>query len=539
MGQRTRNPSPQLPPRVYTPSQTGQRFHDSTAFYRFLVGPWRSGKTVTLFMDFLAKSKSQAPAPDGFRYTRWGVVRNTYPELKSTTIHTFLDWCPEGQYGVMKWEIPITFHMRFEDVRAEWVFMALDRAEDISKLLSLEWTGALLNELREIPKSLLDALGGRVGQYPNKHMGWPTWEGIIGDTNPPAVDHWFPQWERKIEALREHNTDLVRELKLFNSPLTGYSGTLEGDLLYAAAEEEEDEDPADYAFFHQPSGLAPDAENLENLKGGRKFYERLARGKSPEFNAAYVHGKYPNVATGRTVYHEFQEYRWFDTHVPGQPPVKIPWHVAAEQIPVIPGTTLFLPFDYGLTPCCLVCQLSHDGQLQVLRHLQAWNSGMRQFLRSDVIPTLQNQYQGHPLVLCGEPSGETRAATDEKTGNEIIWEELHQPVESAYTNEFTARRDAVGERLLDAPAGKPRLLFDPVGCPILLRGFRKDYRLRRIKVEGKEIYTDEVMDDPCTHGHDALQALCLVLKRRTKLDRQRALFPTNKLPPVADENVGY
>ena len=49
-------------------------------------------------------------------------------------------------------------------------------------------------------------------------------------------------------------------------------------------------EPDDYAkVFHQPSGLADNAENLVNLTPG--YYERLALGKSPEWIKVYIKGR--------------------------------------------------------------------------------------------------------------------------------------------------------------------------------------------------------------------------------------------------------
>ena len=39
------------------------------------------------------------------------------------------------------------------------------------KLLSLELTGAWINEAREVPKAILEGLTGRVGRYPKKEGG--------------------------------------------------------------------------------------------------------------------------------------------------------------------------------------------------------------------------------------------------------------------------------------------------------------------------------------------------------------------------------
>jgi hypothetical protein len=51
-------------------------------------------------------------------------------------------------------------------VHIEWLFRALDRPNDVKKLLSLELTGGWINECREMPRSVVDMLQGRVGRYP-------------------------------------------------------------------------------------------------------------------------------------------------------------------------------------------------------------------------------------------------------------------------------------------------------------------------------------------------------------------------------------
>ena len=73
----------------------------------------------------------------------------------------------------------------FNDTRFEVLFRALDRPADVKKLLSLELTGAWVNEAREVPKAIIDGLQGRVGRYPSMREGGCTWSGLMMDTNPP------------------------------------------------------------------------------------------------------------------------------------------------------------------------------------------------------------------------------------------------------------------------------------------------------------------------------------------------------------------
>ena len=69
--------------------------------------------------------------------------------------------------------------------------MALDKQEDVKKLLSLELTGVWLNEARELPKSIVDACTMRVGRFPSMRDGGPSWFGVIMDTNAPDETHWW------------------------------------------------------------------------------------------------------------------------------------------------------------------------------------------------------------------------------------------------------------------------------------------------------------------------------------------------------------
>jgi len=182
----------------YNAEPTAALFHKDNSFVRGIVGPLGSGKSCACCLEVLQRSLKQTPAPDGFRYSRWAVIRNSYPELKSTTIKTWQDWIPEDICQI-KWDAPITAKMRLSDIGdgtgidMEIVFLALDRPQDVKKLLSLELTGAWINEAKEIDQGVLSMLTGRVGRYPSKIKmdGQKYWSGIIMDTNPMDEDHWY------------------------------------------------------------------------------------------------------------------------------------------------------------------------------------------------------------------------------------------------------------------------------------------------------------------------------------------------------------
>ncbi len=71
----------------------------------------------------------------------------------------------------------MTHHIQVDDVDMEVLFRALDRPDDAKKVLSLELTGAWVNEAREVPKGIIDALGDRTGRYP---LPAPRWLHLAG-----------------------------------------------------------------------------------------------------------------------------------------------------------------------------------------------------------------------------------------------------------------------------------------------------------------------------------------------------------------------
>ncbi len=294
------------------------RFMASKAHVRGLMGPYRSGKSSGCCMFIFDKCRTQRPQRDGIRRSKWAIVRNTYPELLSTALQTWLKWFPEEHFGDLVRSIPITYFLKFEDVWAEIIFLALDQPGDVKKLQSLELTAAWVNEAREVPKIIIDHLQGRVGQYPSKDNGGTNWSGMIMDTNPPDEDHWWP----KMFGDAPPDEQIEEVFSLDDNP-------------------EIAADPNDFELFKQPSGLSPEAENIENINDGRLYYLRLARNKDRGFANVYVHGQYGSSTGEMVVYPQFRENI----------------HVSKEPLKFDPRLPLYLGWDFGLC---------YDDQTEVL-----------------------------------------------------------------------------------------------------------------------------------------------------------------------------
>ena len=297
----------------------------------------------------------QEAGPDGLRRSRWAVVRNTYPELKTTTIKTWHQWVPR-EIGRWQDEGPPTHFLRADGLDLEVMFLALDRPEDVRKLLSLELTGAWINEAREVPRAILDGLTGRVGRYPSAMQGGASWFGIILDTNSPDTDHW---WYR-----------LAEEVK-----------------------------PEGYEFFAQPSGDSPEAENLSNLPQG--YYARAKAGKDEAWVKVYVRGEYGFVQDGKPVYPEYRD------------------SVHCRDVAPIPKTPILVGLDFGLTPAAVFGQRAANGQLRWLSELVTEDMGTKRFAEL-LGAEMRSRYQGFAFDVHGDPSGDNRAQTDETTPFQIL-----------------------------------------------------------------------------------------------------------------------
>jgi len=449
----------QLPESIsirYKAPPTIARFMASRALYRGLMGPVGSGKSSACSVELMAKAFAQAPDAEGRRRTRFAVVRNTYRELKDTTLRTWLSWFPEDDFGPFSHtDMAHRVCLPQPDgttLDTEVLFRALDRPQDARKLLSLELTGAWVNEARELPLTLVEALGDRVERFPSDREGGCSWAGVILDTNPPDTDHW---WHRLAEEAR----------------------------------------PDGWEFFCQPGGLMerggvfipnPRAENLDHLP--RDFYLRRMAGKSARHVRVYYCGRYGFVQDGLPVYPEFDE----------------PRHVASAPLDAVDGLPLYIGLDFGLTPAAALAQRLPNGRWLLLDELVSQSMGMVRFagLLNDL---LRSRYGGLAPEIWGDPAGMARAQTDERTPYDIL-RASGLYARPTNTNDPLLRREAVAAALDRDIEGQPGLVLSP-RCRTLIAGMAGVWRFRRLAVSGEDRYTDAPEKSRFSHVCEAAQYL--------------------------------
>lgn len=485
----------------YPPGPVGAAFLRDDAFVAGIKGPIGSGKSVTCVMKLLRIAMTQPKSPvDGKRYSRLAIIRNTYPELKTTTIKTWHSWVP-ADVGNWRDEGPPCHHIVTDELDVEVLFVALDRPQDVRKLLSLELTAAWINEAREIPKAILDGLTGRVGRYPNAtHGGCPAPQ-VIMDTNPPDSDHWW-------YTLAEHDDSTPDRAELLQSIAEAEQQLRDAGILRP--------DQKLFSFHNQPGGLQPDAENDEGLSsqaGGRAgYYTRASAGKKRDWVNVYVHGNYGYVQDGKPVYPEFNDV----LHV--------------QPVGYNPRLEVQLGVDFGLTPAAVLMQRDMLGRWGVFDELATGDMGAKRFAK--LLKLKLAEYGIREVTLTGDPAGDTRAQTNDEETPFLILNAEGLPARPASTNDFTLRVEAVVEpmgRLID---GRPGLVIDP-RCKVLRKGMAGAYCYRRVAMPGGDRYQDKPDKGIYSHVCEALQYAMLgggegklLIKRPRDPSRPRQRYAT-------------
>ena len=470
------------------------------------MGPVGSSKSSACWMELFDRALAQKPNRSGVRRTRAAILRNTYPELKSTTIKTVLEWCPDLQ---MKWDSPITgvYKKRLKDgtwIDLEVIFLALERPEEVDKIGSLEITFGWINEVREVAKAIADKLTERVGRFPKtvwdggdpmchhvqvndvckkcgaKRVEGPTWRGVVMDTNPPDDDHWYYKLAEKADP------ELVEQTRQAEEKLRELGFLKDGEPLIE--------------FFKQPGGLIlkdgkyeanPEAENIPNLDGGHAYYFRQLAGKRSQWIKAQILGQYATVANGKPVYPEYND----DIHCK-----------SVNPNPMLP---LVLGWDFGLNGmACVIGQLTKLGQLVVLDELCPTRmEGLDEFAETVVKPHLAQNYPKYQIRSVGDPSGAYGSTNEAKTAFQIL-ANCGFVLMPALSNDPMARIEAVRKFLNGMVSGQPRFLIDPRAA-VTRKALAGRYLFERVQVPNKEIYKDKPVKDEYSHPADALGYLAL------------------------------
>jgi len=250
--------------------------------------------------------------------------------------------------------------------------------------------------------------------------------------------------------------------------------------------------PDDWGFFTQPSGLSNEADWLQYLPGGRKYYERLLGGHSEEWIKVHVHGEFGEDLTGSAVFrHSFSQ----ETHV-------------KDELLVNPQLPLYIGQDFGRTPACLISQNKMEGGINVLEELTAENMGIEVFAKTVLRPKLmEERYHGLPVCVICDPAGEYKQQIGEESMADVL-RSIGFKVVRASTNNIEPRLRSVEALLNENFNGNPSLSIDRERCPLLIRALGHEYKYKKLKTGRTE--ETPTKDHPWSDLCDSLQYLCLM-----------------------------
>lgn len=499
-----------IPDFNYIPSATGFAFHNSDAFLKLVCGPYGSGKTCMIMNDAKYYCLSQAPASDGVRYTRIGVVRGTYPELISTTRNSILEVFPK-EFGTIKQAgAPLTGKYRFPVgdgpydylangepwregygtiAEVEFVLQALQAPSEAEKVKSANWTFAIVNEATSVAYEIINAIMGRVGRYPTEDKGGCTYAGVLIDTNQPPQGHYLinmmnnpePNWE------------------IFHQPPAAFKHVdSAGNVSYE---------------------LNQNAENLRNL-GAKAKPDDFAEW-SQEEQEKFLHDKGLDYYNNQIKAWQLQKredvvdslFCMLDVPMRDGKPVfssfQLDAHVSQTELEPIPYKGVVIGYDTsGVHPACLFMQEQH-GSWVVLDELYGEDLGMEAFLEQALLPLIAAKYSSCPLVASLDPANAKDSYTGLSPSQHI--EDRGISVYMPKTNDPKTRIAAV-ENLLNKRIGG--LLIDK-RCTLLIQAMQGGYRYKRLRVLGsvEDVYDPKPEKNNHSHIADALQYACLCVLR--------------------------
>lgn len=411
----------------------------------------------------------QQPALDGYRYTRFAIVRQTFKQLRDTILKDAQDWLTTRGLGT--WKISeSTFHIVFDDVRCELIFLPLEDAQEQARLLSMQLTAAWLSEAIEMNLDILGPVTGRIGRYPSGARGQPTWMGVIADTNMPTL---MSPWQQFFENL-----------------------------------------PPDWSLFRQAGGLDPNAENLNwllqtgdtiklpidhpvRLAQGRKYYQNLIamHGADSPWAQRYVSANYGDDPSGMAVFRST---------------FRSNFHIV-DHTTLIPGYPIIIAQDFGRNPWSLICQPDHLGRLIVHEEVAGTNIGLEQHVMQNLKPRLfRDCYLGYKFAVVGDPAGIAKDSISEESPFDAL-KRLGLPAIPAPTNDIEPRLRAVEALLVRQVLGGPALAINRGGCPMLCRAMGGGYRFTKTKLGGLRNIPEKNDPEGYSHVADCLHYAALVV----------------------------
>lgn len=414
-------------PRLIAPGPVAQAFVDAEEPITVLMGPEGSGKTTSGILKGITEAYRWPETRRGVTRIRFVMIRRLLKDLEATTQKSWLEWFPRsmGSWRGGKGE-PATHEILLSNPRggivemtAEFVATGDLRVEEAMR--GKEFSFAYVDEVDLAPDDILTWTFGRAGRFPSETLARNP-KRVWGTCNAPQDGNWVIE-------------DFINEVK------------------------------PGHRLFRQPSGLSPQAENVQNL--GRDWYVKLAQ-TLPAFERKRRIENIPGLSRNKeAVYQEFN------------PDV----HIAAATLTPLVGRKVIVGADAGGTPGAGFWQEMPDGQwrlyAEISTHAREHGSvtGPTRFGEA-IARVAAERFHGFTLVGLADPSAAYGADT---AGGEEDWIAIVSrvsgiPFRPAPTNSPPVRIEALRlpmTRLIDGRT--PGLLIDP-SCTLTARALTSEYQ---------------------------------------------------------------
>lgn len=493
--------------KFYPPGPVAAAFLASTARVRIIEGPIESGKSSTSAMAMYRAMCEFPRDADGKRRTRWLVTRNTYPDLRGSTVETFLDWFPPQTYGRFYDTEPYLYEMRFRDVVADVHFESFldDRDDVIRSLRSKEYTGAWANETQFFPRRLVFEIASRTGRYPK-----------AADLTDEAAA------QRRMWMIADHNAPFVDD---------HWIRYMRGDIPLPMDMPEEERrqyiKPGYVEFFKQPPALielfAPDgetvigyevnpkAENLANMRDGVRSTLEMERrtALAREENTPYPEPhRYIELIGGRTTDEIERDLMGRVARVkrgaPATPQFRKERHVLPRDTMPMEGVRVILGADHGLTPAVTFSQII-NGCWYTFSELCETNMGTDEFapmVKAHLAANYPWALQPQGYVAWGDPQGGWRGSTDVRTPFELYAAHGLTMAAPAAKDKPLARLEAARSVLRTELHGHARARVHP-NCQRLISALDGGAQIRRVKTPDGLRLTEEIVKNELSHIFEA------------------------------------
>lgn len=447
-----------------------------------IIGPYGSAKTTTGGYKCMRTTCRQHPSTkDGWRKAQITAVRPNYRRMHDTLIPSVQKFFGKDA----QWDGPKNGP---QDMRLKWeepglgkcdlhiAFRAFGDESIDSFVRGFEPTAWWTNEFDELPRGALSKMKSRVGRFllHEKPANLPPAEycPVFGDTNMPDLDSWVHEF-------------------LLKAPRPGVE------------------------IFLQPSGLSPDAENLQNLRRiDPDYYASMKAAFEAEGDFASVRRFIENLPgyspAGKPVYPAFRYER----------------HIGPETLRPDKMKRLIIGVDQGGQAAAIIGQKAGPLQVRLFREIVlpegAFLGGAEfgKLLGRIMLDEFRHWLQPGGFIIRMDPAAKQRHAgtreddprmwaIDFIEGFEEETNFANTDWDIAATNIVKRRVGAVRKLLAwrDPTSGVEGLQLHP-DMTVTARGFAGGYRHTGVQGKPGE-YHPEPEKNRFSNPHDALQYLAL------------------------------